>query len=84
MFTLSELPSISLYLYNLKMRCSIILWRLNIQHNDIQHNDIQHNDIQHNDIQHNDIQHNDIQHNNKLNTTLSIMVECCYAKCQLC
>jgi hypothetical protein len=41
------------------------------------------------DIQHNDTQHNDIQRNNKLNTTLSIitlsiMVECCYAKCQLC
>ncbi len=52
-----------------------------IQHNDTQHNDTQHNDIQHNDIEHYDTQHYDNQHNNKLNTTLSIMAECCYCKC---
>jgi hypothetical protein len=54
-----------------------------IQHSDTQHNDTQHNDTKHG-TQHNDTQRNDIQHNNKLNTalsttTLSIMVECCYA-----
>ncbi len=46
------------------------------------HSYIQHNDTQHSDIKHYDTEHNDIQQNNKLNMTLSIMVECCYAECQ--
>jgi hypothetical protein len=41
-------------------------------------------DIHHNDIQHINIQHNDTQHNKKLNTTLSIVIECYYVDFQLC
>jgi hypothetical protein len=51
-------------------------WRHDIQLNDTQQN------TQHNDIQQNDTQHNDILHYIKLNTTLSIMVLCCYAECR--
>ncbi len=53
-------------------------------HGGTQNNDIQHDDTQNNDIQHDDTQNNDIQHHNKSNTTLSIMVECCYDESHLC
>ncbi len=67
----------------------MVVGRHDIQQNDIQHYDTQHNNIQHYDTQHIDIQHydtlhNDIYHNNKLNTALSIMVECFYAEFKLC